>query len=190
MDRTLVSRAANGEAAAFAELVREHSALVYRVALRMLGDGETQDACQDVWIRVWRNIDSFNGNSGFSTWLYKITMNTCLNIREKELRRERWELRDELPYLPEADGDFENNPEATTLSRERKGELLGALQKLRTEHRAALVLRHLEELSYREISEVLEIPEGTAKVWASRGRAALLVLLAKENADGNGGAAT
>ena len=184
----LVYRAGQGDAQAFAELVREHSALVYRVALRMLGDGETQDACQDVWIKVWRNINSFRGDSAFSTWLYKITMNTCLNIRAKELRRERWELRDELPYLPEADGNFENNPEATTLSRERKDELLDALQRLRVEHRAALVLRHLEELNYREISEVLEIPEGTAKVWASRGRAALLVLLAKDpdTTGGNG----
>lgn len=185
----LVYRAAQGEVQAFSELVRGHSALVYRVALRMLGNSEAQDACQEVWTKVWRNINSFRGDSAFSTWLYKITMNTCLDIRERELRRERWELQDELPYLPELDGgDFENNPEATTLTRERKEELLAALQQLRAEHRAALVLRHLEELSYLEVSEVLEIPEGTAKVWASRGRAALLVLLAKEDAvkDGNG----
>jgi RNA polymerase sigma-70 factor (ECF subfamily) len=181
----IVYGAARGDARAFSELVREHSSLVYRIALRMLGDGEAQDASQDVWIRVWRNINNFRGDSAFSTWLYKITMNTCLNIREKELRRERWELRDEIPQLPELGGNFENNPEATTLSRERKDELLAALQELRHEHRAALVLRHLEELSYREISEILEVPEGTAKVWASRGRAALLVLLAGE-ADGNG----
>lgn len=129
-------------------------------------------------MKVWRNINEFRGESSFSTWLYKITMNTCLNIREKELRRDRWELRDELPLLPELDGNFESNPEATTLSRERKDELLIALQSLRAEHRAALVLHHLEDLGYREISEILEIPEGTAKVWASRGRAALLVLLA------------
>ncbi len=188
MDRDLVSRAVNGEVEAFSELVRRHSALVYRVALRMLGDGSAQDASQDVWIKVWRNINSFRNESAFSTWLYKITMNTCLNIREKQLRRERWELRDEIPYLPDLDGAFETNPEATTLSRERKDELLEALQQLRPEHRAAIVLRHMEDLSYREISEVLEVPEGTAKVWTSRGRAALLVLLAKDpdTAGGNG----
>ena len=84
------------------------------------------------------------------------------------------------PNLPTLDGNFENNPETTTLSRERKDELLAALQHLRAEHRAALVLRHMEELSYQEISQILEVPEGTAKVWASRGRAALLVLLAGE----------
>jgi RNA polymerase sigma-70 factor (ECF subfamily) len=182
----IVYSASRGDARAFSELVREHSTLVYRVALRMLGDGGAQDASQEVWIRVWRSINNFRGDSAFSTWLYKITMNTCLNIREKELRRERWELREDLPYLPELDGNFESNPEATTLSRERKDELLVALQQLRSEHRAALVLRHLEELSYREISEILDIPQGTAKVWASRGRAALLVILAGEADEGDG----
>lgn len=188
MDRDLVSRASSGEVEAFSELVRRHSALVYRVALRMLGDGGAQDASQDVWIKVWRNINSFRNDSAFSTWLYKVTMNTCLNIREKELRRERWELRDEIPHLPKLDGNFEHDPESTTLSRERKEELLEALQRLRPEHRAALVLRHLEELSYREISEILEVPEGTAKAWTSRGRAALLVLLARDrDAGGDNG---
>lgn len=185
-DRDLVARAVRGEAQAFAGLVREHSGLVYRVALRMLGDPQAQDASQEVWVRAWRNINNFRGDSAFSTWLYKITMNTCLNIREKELRRERWELRDEIPYLPEMNGSFENHPESTTLSRERKDELLAALQRLRAEHRAAVVLRHLEELTYREISEILEVPEGTAKAWTSRGRAALLVLLAGESDDENG----
>ena len=178
--------AARGDARAFAELVREHSALVYRVALRMLGDGVAQDACQDVWIKVWRSINEFRGDSAFSTWLYKVTMNTCLNIRDKELRRESRELRDEIPDLPDLDGNFEDNPETTTLNRERKDELLASLQHLREEHRAALVLRHMEDLSYQEISQILEVPEGTAKVWASRGRAALLVLLAAEtNGDGD-----
>ena len=176
---------ARGDARAFAVLVQEHSTLVYRVALRMLGDAGAQDASQEVWIKVWRNIKDFRGDSAFSTWLYKITMNTCLNIRDKELRRERWELRDEIPDLPDLDGNFEDNPETTTLNRERKGELLAALQGLRAEHRAALVLRHMEDLSYREISEILEIPEGTAKVWTARGRAALLVLMAGD-AQGNG----
>lgn len=181
--REVYHSAARGDARAFSELVREHSGLVYRVALRMLGDGVAQDASQEVWVRAWGNIKYFRGDSAFSTWLYRITMNTCLNIREKELRRDRWELRDELPLLPALDGNFESDPESTTLGRERKGELLVALQSLRPEHRAALVLHHLEELGYREIAEILEIPEGTAKAWASRGRAALLVLLAGESDD-------
>jgi RNA polymerase sigma-70 factor (ECF subfamily) len=182
-DRELAARAAGGDAGAFAALVLEHSNLVYRVALRMLGAGDAQDACQDVWVKVWQSINGFRGDSAFSTWLYRITINTCLNARERALRRETLELREELPYLPAPSGG-EHDPEATTLSRERKDELVAALQRIRAEHRAALVLRHLEGLSYREISDILEVPEGTAKGWVSRGRAAMLVLLANGSVDG------
>ncbi|HZY66054.1 MAG TPA: RNA polymerase sigma factor [Rubrobacteraceae bacterium] len=182
----LVRRASQGEVGAFSQLVREHSDLVYRVSLRMLGNGEVQDACQEVWMRVWRSIKEFRGDSAFSTWLYRITVNTCLNAREKELRREMRELREELPYLPEPSGG-EYDPEATTLSRERKEELLVTLQQLRPEHRAALVLRHMEGLGYKEISDILEVPEGTAKGWVSRGRAALLVVLSTDPDNGRDG---
>lgn len=182
----LVHRASQGEVGAFSQLVRENSDLVYRVSLRMLGDSEAQDASQEVWIRAWKSIKGFRGESVFSTWLYRITVNTCLNVREKELRRERRELREELPFLPEPSGN-ENDPEATTLGRERKDELVANLQQLRAEHRAALVLRHMEGLSYTEISEILEVPEGTAKGWVSRGRAALLVLLSGESGNSRDG---
>lgn len=182
----LIHRASQGEAGAFSQLVRENSGLVYRIALRMLGEKEAQDASQEVWIRAWKSIKDFRGNSAFSTWLYRITVNTCLNAREKELSRETRELREELPFLPEPSGG-EHDPEATTLGRERKDELISSLQQLRAEHRAALVLRHMEGLGYAEISEILEVPEGTAKGWVSRGRAALLVLLSGEPTNGRDG---
>ena len=182
----LIHRASRGEVGAFSQLVRENSGLVYRVALRMLGEKEAQDASQEVWIRVWKSIKEFRGDSEFSTWLYRITVNTCLNARERELRRETRELREELPFLPEPSGG-EHDPEATTLGRERKDELISSLQQLRAEHRAALVLRHMEGLGYAEISEILEVPEGTAKGWVSRGRAALLVLLSGESGNGRDG---
>lgn len=182
----LIQRASQGEVGAFSRLVRENSDLVYRVSLRMMGNAEAQDVSQEVWMRVWRSIREFRGDSAFSTWLYRITVNTCLNAREKELRREVRELREELPFLPEPSGG-EHDPEATTLSRERKDELVAALQQLRPDHRAALVLRHMEGLGYGEISEILEVPEGTAKGWVSRGRAALLVLLSGDASNGHNG---
>jgi RNA polymerase sigma-70 factor (ECF subfamily) len=181
-DRDLVIRASQGDVEAFTKLARAHSSLVYRVALRMLGNEDAQDASQEVWIRVWRNIKSFRGESAFSTWLYRITMNTCLSVRQKEARREEREYGggDEMPYLPEPPGG-EADPEAATLSAERKEEIQAALKYVRAEHRAALVLRHMEGLSYAEIAAVLEVPDGTAKGWVSRGRAAMLVALAEEN---------
>jgi RNA polymerase sigma-70 factor (ECF subfamily) len=179
-DRDLVIRASEGDIGAFTKLVRDNSSLVYRVALRMLGTDDAQDASQEVWVRVWRNIKSFRGESAFTTWLYRITVNTCLSIRQKEARREERELGDEVPYLPEPSGG-DADPEAAALSAERREEIQAALQHVRAEHRAALVLRHMEGLSYAEIAEVLDVPDGTAKGWVSRGRAAMLVVLAEKD---------
>ncbi len=179
-DQGLALRASRGDAEAFKRLVLEHSGLVYRVALRILGVQDAQDASQEVWIRVWRNIENFRGDSAFSTWLYRITVNTCLSVRRKESRRaEREYSGDELPFLPEPSGG-DADPEAATLSAQQREELLAALAHVRAEHRAALVLRHMEGLSYAEIAEILEVPDGTAKGWVSRGRAAMLVALAGE----------
>ena len=186
-DRALVARASQGDIEAFTKLVRDNSSLVYRVALRMLGAESAQDASQEVWIRVWRNIKGFRGESAFSTWLYRITMNTCLSIRQRESRREQREYgAEEMPYLPEPPGG-EADPEAAALSAERREQIQAALAHVRSEHRAALVLRHMEGLSYAEIAEVLEVPEGTAKGWVSRGRAALLVALGQQHSQENTG---
>ena len=180
-EQRLVTRASRGDVEAFTKLVRAHSSLVYRVALRMLGKEEAQDASQEVWIRVWRNIKSFRAESSFSTWLYRITLNTCLSLRQREARRsEREYSGTEMPYLPEPTGG-EADPEAQALSVERRDEIEAALGHVRAEHRAALVLRHMEGLSYAEIGEVLEVPDGTAKGWVSRGRAAMLIALAEED---------
>ena len=180
-DRNLVARASRGDVEAFTKLVRAHSSLVYRVSLRMLGSEDAQDASQEVWIRVWRNIRGFRGESAFSTWLYRITMNTCLSMRQRESRREGREYSGtEMPYLPEPPGG-DADPETAALSAERREEIEAALGHVRAEHRAALVLRHMEGLSYAQIAQVLEVPDGTAKGWVSRGRAAMLIALAEEN---------
>lgn len=184
-DSFLPLKAAGGDVAAFARLVQIHSGLVYRVALRMLGAEEAQDASQEVWIRVWRNIRNFRGDSAFGTWLYKITLNTCLNSLRKERRREARETDDEFLQLPTPPGG-EDDPEAATLSRERMDEVVEALKGIRAEHRAAVVLRHMEGLSYAEIAQILEVPDGTAKGWTSRGRAALLLALVPETREGGG----
>lgn len=182
-EATLIARAARGEAEAFSALVREHSTLVYRIALRMLGANEAPDASQEVWLRVWRSIENFKGESAFTTWLSKIAVNTCLSSREKEARRRDRELPEEFPHLAAPTGG-ENDPESAALDDERRKEIGEALLEIRAEHRAAVVLRHLEGLSYEEIAGILDVPRGTAKGWASRGRAALLVALAARKEEG------
>ena len=182
-DHNLAAEAAKGDVEAFALLVRNYSGLVYRVALRILGAEDAQDASQEAWVRAWRNIKKFRGESAFSTWLYRITVNTCLSIRRRKQDREAREVGGELTYLPIAPS-YEDDPETTALAGERREELLRALRRVRTEHRAALVLRHMEGLSYAEVADILDVPNGTAKAWVHRARAALLVALSEEEQGG------
>lgn len=182
-EHNLAAEAAKGDVEAFAQLVRGYSGLVYRVALRILGTEDAQDASQEAWVRAWRNIRKFRGESAFSTWLYRITVNTCLSIRRKKQDRETREVGGELTYLPVSPG-YEDDPETAALAGERREELLRALKRVRTEHRAALVLRHMEGLSYAEVAEILDVPNGTAKAWVNRGRAALLVVLSERERGG------
>lgn len=131
-------------------------------ARRTLGGKEDQDACQEVWIRVWAKIENFRGESAFATWLYAIAVNTCLNIRQKDARREEREHRGEMPDLSEPRGK-EADPEAAALNSERRGELQSALRNVREDHRAALVLKHVEGYTYAEVAEILGVPDGTVK---------------------------
>jgi RNA polymerase sigma-70 factor (ECF subfamily) len=182
-DNDLAEKAAKGDVRAFARLVRNHSGLVYRVASRILSTEDAKDASQEVWIRVWQNIDKFRGESAFSTWLYRVTVNTCLSTCRRKKNQQTLELGGELLYLP-TPPDVEEDPEAMALNEERREELFRALERVRAEHRAALVLRHMEGLSYAEIAEILDVPDGTAKGWVNRGRAALLVALSEEERGG------
>src|ERR671919_543194 len=180
-DQAFAIRASRGDVEAFRLLVQEHSELVYRVALRILGVEDAKDASQEVWIRVWRNIESFRGDSAFSTWLYRITVNTCLSFRRKESRRRTREVDEELAHLSISSGG-DGDPEEAGLDAERREEIQVALGNVRAEHRAAMVMRHMEGLSCAEISQVLGVPNGTVKGWASRGRTAMLAALTQGSA--------
>src|ERR671911_2537086 len=178
-ERALISRASRGDVDAFSNLVGTHSALVRGVTLRMLGGQEAQDASQEVWVRVWANMKSFREESAFSTWLYRVTVNTCLSFRRKESRRRTREVDEELAHLSISSGD--GNPEEAALDAERREEIQVALGNVRAEHRVAMVMRHMEGLSCAEISEMLGVPNGTVKGWASRGRTAMLAALTQNS---------
>ncbi len=149
------------------------------MALRVLGARDLPDASQEVWIKVWRNMGSFRGESAFTTWLYRIATNTCLGLRRTRSRREKRQYNgEEAHFRPEPAGD-DADPEAAALNAERNREIGVLLGRVRAEHRAALVLRHMEGRPYAEIAEILGVPSGTAKVWVSRGRTAMQFALAK-----------
>ena len=179
-DRLLIHEAARGDAYAFEQLMRRHEGRMYAVALRMCGNREdAQDCVQDAMLRVYRALDRFKGQSSFSTWVYRITMNTCLD----ELRRRKVRASSSLDTLLESGwspSDEEDTPERHALRSEQKAALGRAINDLPEDMRAAIVLRELHGLSYEEISDVLAVNVGTIKSRISRGREKLRQLIVSQ----------
>lgn len=175
----LARAAAGGDEAAFEELVRLHEKKVYNLAFRMCGNPEdAADAAQEAFLAAWRGLPGFRGEAGFSTWLYRLTSNAAID-RLRRTRRQRAEasLDDEALRLDAVDGA--PSPQARAEGEELREAVLSGLAQLSDDHRQALTLRELQELSYEEIAAVLEVDLGTVKSRISRARGALRKILIK-----------
>lgn len=173
---SLIAAAQAGDRRALDRLLREHQARIHAVCRRITGnDADALDATQDALIAVVRGLPRFDGRSRFSTWVYRIATNSCLD----ELRRRR---RRPLVGLPEHEGvtlDLPSDRGSAVDDRVADGLAVDdALATLPEEFRAAVVLRDICELDYAEIAEVLEIPAGTVRSRIARGRAHLIDQLA------------
>ena len=178
-DAKLVERCLAGDDAAWEELVKTHTRRVYSICYRFTGaDSEAQDITQDVFLRIFQTLKSFRAGEGsFTVWLTRLTRNLLIdNYRRNKKQRVTDSLEDQLPVLEErataatrADGRVEG--------RETSEILQAALLRLSPELRETVVLRDLEDLEYREIADVLKVPEGTVKSRLNRGRAELAKVL-------------
>ncbi len=163
-DETLVHRYLDGDVSAFEELMRAHEDRVFAICLRMLRDREAAlDATQETFVAVFRKADRFAGRSAFSTWLYRVAVNTCYDM----LRRQRRRPTTALP-------DHVEPPDPTTedqlRSADLRPEIEAALAALPAEFRSAVVLADLEDLPLQEVGEILGVPVGTVKSRVFRGR--------------------
>jgi RNA polymerase sigma-70 factor (ECF subfamily) len=186
-EQQLVSRAKRGDQEAFAALVRDNQDRIYTLALRMAGSPEDgADLAQEAFLRAWRALPSFQGDSSFSTWLYRLTRNLCIDFLRRERRREAVtasvSLDDDGESAPIQVSDPRFSPERQLECRELRAALDRALAKLSDDHRQVLVLRESEGLSYREIAQALGVEEGTVKSRLARARLALRKILLS---DGN-----
>lgn len=179
----LVERCLSGEQGAWEDMVRLYTKRVYAICYRFTGrDNEAQDLTQDVFLRVFKTLGSFRAGEGsFVVWLTRLTRNLLVDhYRRTKRDRATDALEDKLAVLEEktaqsarADG---------MLAGREAGELIqGALQKLSPELREAVILRDLQEMEYREIANVLNVPEGTVKSRLNRGRAELARVLKRQN---------
>jgi RNA polymerase sigma-70 factor (ECF subfamily) len=183
-DLRLVERLRKGHERAYEELIGRFQQPVYILAIRLLGDpSEAADVVQEVFLKVFRNIGSFRGQSSLKTWIYRITVNESHNARRWFFRHRRREV--ELDTKPEESRDWRESipdqnrsPYDEALNQQRHVMIEAALERISPIFREAVVLRDIGDLSYEEIAEVLNVSLGTVKSRILRGREALREQLA------------
>ena len=182
-EKQLIQRLKNRDERAFNEVVLRYQDRVYKIVFRMLNNRqEAEDITQEVFVTVFKSIGSFREEARFSTWLYRIATNHSKN-RIKYLSRRNFHRATPLEDAGELSGQKEGptmflqalvpQPDKLVEGRQAQANLHRALNELDEEHRALIVLRDLEHLSYQEICEISGLPEGTVKSRLHRARLAL-----------------
>jgi RNA polymerase sigma-70 factor (ECF subfamily) len=165
-ERELVERARRGDSTAFSELVRRYQRKAYSVALGMLRDADdARDVSQDAFLKVHRSLSTFEGDAQFFTWLYRIVMNLCID----HLRKRRGQRIEFDETVGQEGGDPTGisphrigfDPQEALKNKELRRSLMEALQKLTPAHRAILIMREVDGLSYQEMADILGCSIGT-----------------------------
>lgn len=178
-DRGLVEAAAGGDREAFDELVRRYQGAIVSLIRSLTGGGaDAEDLAQEVFVRAWRSLAGFRGDSAFRTWLHRIAVNVVRSHQGRMSRLRRW-------LQPAASGDadmtdpIEAAADASNIESDvmRRDAIDRALAAIPAEMREAVVLRDVQGLDYREIAEALGVPIGTVESRIFRGRQRLRSLL-------------
>lgn len=182
MERLLIEKSLQGDVASFEKLINQYQVYVYNIAFRTLGHEEdAKDAAQDAFIKVFKNLSQYTGDAQFSTWLYRIVINTCKDylrkrssIKETSIESTSEEGENYLMELPDTEI---LQPEKQLERKEMQGKLIKALDQLPEANKTAVVLRDIRGLSYEEISLIESCSVGTVKSRINRGRNYLRTLL-------------
>jgi RNA polymerase sigma-70 factor (ECF subfamily) len=179
LDAQLVQRCLRGDGLAWEELVQRHSRRVFNLCYRFTGRShEAEDLTQEVFLRVYRTIGSYRSASGgFATWMTSVTRNLLIDhYRRTKKDRSTSSLDDEMSHLEERASPA-RRPDQIAVASELSVQVQGALAKLSPDLREAVILRDLQGLDYKEIQDVLQVPEGTVKSRINRGRIELARML-------------
>ncbi len=175
----LIEAARQGDQEAFAQLVQAYEKRVFALTMRMCKNpDDAAEAAQETFLAVWQGLKFFRGESSFSTWLYRLASNACVDLLRKEGRHRAAagpSLDDEEVNIDVADSLPTPHEEAER--KELREEIEEGLAALSPEHRQVLILREMHQLSYDEIADTLELDVGTVKSRISRGRKQLRKIL-------------
>ncbi|MGF7056529.1 RNA polymerase sigma factor [Brassicibacter mesophilus] len=183
-ERRLIKKCTKGDIEAFEELIAKYEKTAYNIALKMLrNQDDAMDISQEAFIKVFKSIKTFNFESSFSTWLYRIVTNTCLDFLRKKnnnvysidspINTEDGEIQRDIP-------DTVNTPEEMLEKQLTKELVQKSINKLDNNHKAVIILRDIEGFSYEEISRILDCSLGTVKSRISRARNNLKDIILKD----------
>ena len=171
----LVRKSQFGDKAAFEQLVIRHQELVFSLAYKLTGNREmANDVAQEAFIRAWKAIEKFRGDSTFSTWIYRITVNTAWTLRKKAKKHNTLNIDD--TYEPIVI-DEKKDPELVAINSDLSSVLINALDKIPIEQRIIVELKNIEGRSHKEIADYLDISVTAAKVRLHRAHQKLRQIL-------------
>lgn len=181
-EQELVQRARKGDEDAFARLMRDNETRIYNLTLRMTGnEQDALDLAQEAFFNAWKGLKFFKGDSAFSTWVYRLASNACIDHLRRKKRRQ--DISAPMPLVDEEDErapevpDDKYEPARVLEEQETRRAVAEGLEQLSEEHRQVLTLRELDGLSYQEIGQLLGLEAGTVKSRIARARLALRKIL-------------
>ena len=185
-EEQLIRRAQQGDNGAFEELLLLHQKKVYNLCLRMSANpDDALDLSQEAFIRAWRSLGQYQFEASFSTWLFRLTSNICIDFLRRKKRRQETSLTESYDDSDEGAElsvpDAQPGPEQQAMTNETKLELARAMEQLSPEHREILQLRVIEDLQYEQIADILGVRVGTVKSRLARARLSLRKILKAGN---------
>ena len=167
---SLIEQCLSGDQVAWDTIVRQNWRKVFNVAYKFVGKhDEAEDLTQDIFLKIFKALNTFDRRANFQTWIISISRNLCID-HYRSVRKERQTIAREVDASDLQPASRERTPYALAEHRDLRAQLKQALETLPSTLRTAVVLRDLQELSYQEIADQLQLPEGTVKSRINRGR--------------------
>ncbi len=178
ISKNIIEMAALGDESAFEEIYKAFSSAVYTIALHITRNRhDAEEVTQDVFVKIYRGLKNFRFSSSFGTWIYRIAVNAAINMhRSRSRRTELTEQVKDVSMLPDATGTITKD---VIDKQDAKMKLAVMLENLSAEQRSCIVLREIEGLNYKEMSDVLGIPLNTVRSRLKRAREALVAMFQK-----------